>query len=47
MTATFELDGQEFMVLNGGSYFSFTEAVSFFVTCEMQAEVDYSWDKLC
>jgi predicted 3-demethylubiquinone-9 3-methyltransferase (glyoxalase superfamily) len=46
MTATFELDGQEFMALNGGLLFTFTEAISFFVNCETQAEVDELWDKL-
>ena len=46
MTATFELDGQEFMVLNGGPLFTFTEAISFFVNCETQAEVDELWEKL-
>ncbi len=46
MTATFELDGQEFMALNGGPLFTFTEAISFFVNCETQAEVDELWAKL-
>ena len=46
MTATFELDGQEFMALNGGPIFAFTEAISFFVNCETQAEVDELWGKL-
>jgi predicted 3-demethylubiquinone-9 3-methyltransferase (glyoxalase superfamily) len=46
MSATFELEGQEFFALNGGPQFPFTEAVSFFVKCETQAEVDYFWDKL-
>jgi predicted 3-demethylubiquinone-9 3-methyltransferase (glyoxalase superfamily) len=46
MTATFWLRGQEFMVLNGGPKFGFTEAISFFVKCETQAEVDDLWDKL-
>ena len=45
MTATFELDGQEFMALNGGPLFTFTEAISFFVNCETQAEVDELWDE--
>jgi hypothetical protein len=40
MTGTFELAGQQFMALNGGPYFKFTEAISFFVHCETQAEVD-------
>jgi len=46
MTATFQLDGQEFIALNGGPHFKFTEAVSFVVSCETQAEVDYYWEKL-
>ena len=46
MTATFVLNGQEFMVLNGGPEFKFTEAISFFVNCETQAEVDELWQKL-
>jgi predicted 3-demethylubiquinone-9 3-methyltransferase (glyoxalase superfamily) len=46
MIATFELNGQEFMALNGGPHFTFTEAISFFVSCEMQAEVDELWEKL-
>ena len=46
MTASFQLDGQEFIALNGGPHFKFTEAVSFVVNCETQEEVDYYWDKL-
>lgn len=46
MTASFQLDGQELMALNGGPYFKFTEAISLFVNCETQAEVDELWDKL-
>lgn len=46
LTATFELEGQEFMVLNGGPQFSFTPAISFFVNCETQKEVDELWEKL-
>lgn len=46
MTAIFELNGQEFMVLNGGPQFKFTEAISLFVSCETQEEVDYLWNKL-
>jgi len=46
MTVEFELDGQEFVGLNGGPNFKFTEAVSFVVNCETQEEVDYFWDKL-
>jgi predicted 3-demethylubiquinone-9 3-methyltransferase (glyoxalase superfamily) len=45
MTATFELDGQVFTVLNGGPMFKFSPATSFVVHCETQAEVDYYWDK--
>ena len=43
MTVTFELDGQEFMALNAGPQFKFNEAVSFFVNCETQEEVDELW----
>ena len=46
MTGTFQLDGQEFMALNGGPYFKFTEAISLFVNCETQEEVDELWEKL-
>jgi predicted 3-demethylubiquinone-9 3-methyltransferase (glyoxalase superfamily) len=46
MSVNFELEGQEFIALNGGPHFSFTPAVSFFVTCETQEEVDAFWDKL-
>jgi predicted 3-demethylubiquinone-9 3-methyltransferase (glyoxalase superfamily) len=46
MTASFFLDGQEFVALNGGPLFKFTEAVSFVVRCETQAEVDEYWEKL-
>jgi predicted 3-demethylubiquinone-9 3-methyltransferase (glyoxalase superfamily) len=46
MTATFRLDGQQFIALNGGPQFKFTEAVSFSINCETQQEVDYYWDKL-
>jgi len=46
MTATFVLNGQEFMALNGGPHFKFTEAISFFVHCETQEEVDELWEKL-
>ncbi|MEZ2127025.1 MULTISPECIES: VOC family protein [unclassified Sinorhizobium] len=45
-TASFELEGQKFMGLNGGPHFTFNEAVSFFVSCADQAEVDYYWDRL-
>ena len=46
MTVSFELDGQEFVALNGGPRFKFTEAVSFVVNCETQKEIDYYWEKL-
>jgi len=46
MSATFELEGQKFMALNGGPMFSFTEAISFYVDCETQEEVDMFWEKL-
>lgn len=46
MSVTFELEGQKFMGLNAGPQFKFTEAVSFFVSCETQKEVDALWEKL-
>ena len=46
MTGTFELDGQEFMALNGGPEFTFDEAISFQVNCESQEEVDDYWTRL-
>jgi predicted 3-demethylubiquinone-9 3-methyltransferase (glyoxalase superfamily) len=46
LTVEFELNGQDFIGLNGGPMFKFTEAVSFFVNCNDQAEVDYYWNKL-
>jgi predicted 3-demethylubiquinone-9 3-methyltransferase (glyoxalase superfamily) len=46
LTVTFELDGQKFTALNGGPTFKFTEAVSFVVRCDSQAEVDEYWAKL-
>lgn len=46
MTGTFQLEGQNFMALNGGPQFTFTEAISLFVNCETQAEVDDLWKKL-
>jgi len=46
MTVTFELGGQEFMALNGGPQFKFTEAISFMVHCETQEEADELWEKL-
>ena len=46
MVATFRLDGQEFMALNGGPQVRFTEAVSFQIDCASQEEVGYFWDRL-
>ena len=46
MTLAFQLDGQDFVALNGGPYFKFTEAISFVVNCESQDEIDYYWEKL-
>jgi predicted 3-demethylubiquinone-9 3-methyltransferase (glyoxalase superfamily) len=46
MTVAFELDGQEFVALNGGPDFSFSEAISFIVNCETQEEVDTYWETL-
>jgi len=46
MTASFELEGTEFTALNGGPIFKFTEAVSFWIACKNQEEVDYYWEKL-
>jgi predicted 3-demethylubiquinone-9 3-methyltransferase (glyoxalase superfamily) len=46
LTVKFELNGQEFVGLNGGPKFKFTEAVSFAIYCETQKEIDYYWEKL-
>ena len=46
MTGTFQIDGQEFFVLNGGPQYKFTPAISLFVNCETQQEVDDLWEKL-
>ncbi len=46
MTVAFELEGQPFVALNGGPLFNFTEAVSFQIPCDTQAEVDHFWDAL-
>ena len=46
LTVSFRLEGQEFTALNGGPHFKFSEAISFVVRCETQAEVDRYWDKL-
>jgi predicted 3-demethylubiquinone-9 3-methyltransferase (glyoxalase superfamily) len=46
MSVTFELDGQQFIALNGGPQFTFSPAISFFVRCATQEEVDELWEKL-
>ncbi|WNM64228.1 VOC family protein [Candidatus Nitrospira neomarina] len=46
MTITFQLDGQEFLALNGGPHFTFTEAISFIINCASQEEVNELWEKL-
>jgi predicted 3-demethylubiquinone-9 3-methyltransferase (glyoxalase superfamily) len=46
MAATFELAGQQFIALNGGVHYRFSPAISFFVSCESQAEIDAYWDRL-
>ena len=46
MTVAFQLDGQEFVALNGGPHFKFTEAISFVINCKTQEEVGYYWAKL-
>ena len=46
MTVEFEIEGQRFVALNGGTYFKINEAVSFMVSCETQDEIDYFWEKL-
>lgn len=46
MTVDFELNGQRFTGINGGSEFKFDEAISFLINCEDQDEVDYYWEKL-
>lgn len=46
ISATFLLNGQEFMALNGGPMFKFTEAISLFVKCDTQTEIDSMWEKL-
>jgi predicted 3-demethylubiquinone-9 3-methyltransferase (glyoxalase superfamily) len=46
MNANFQLNGQDFIALNGGPVYTFSEAISFFVNCETQAEVDHLWEKL-
>jgi predicted 3-demethylubiquinone-9 3-methyltransferase (glyoxalase superfamily) len=46
MSATFQLEGQQFYALNGGPHFKFTEAISLYVNCQTQEEVDELWNKL-
>jgi len=46
MSAHFEIEGQRFMGLNGGPHFKFNEAVSFFISVQTQAEIDYYWEAL-
>ncbi len=46
MTANFLLEGQEFVALNGGPVFTFSQAISFVVNCETQEEVDRYWEEL-
>jgi predicted 3-demethylubiquinone-9 3-methyltransferase (glyoxalase superfamily) len=46
MIVSFQLDGQEFMALNGGPHFTFTPAISFFVTCTTEQEIDELWNRL-
>ncbi len=46
LVARFELDGQEFMILNGGAGFPFTEAISLSITCKTQEEIDFYWNAL-
>ena len=46
MIVSFELDGQEFVAMNGGPAFKFNEAISFVVNCDTQDEIDYYWEKL-
>lgn len=46
LTVDFQLNGQDFMALNGGSVFKFNESISFVVNCDTQDEIDYLWEKL-
>lgn len=46
MTSKFQIEGQEFIALNGGPEFKFTPAISFVINCENQEEIDYYWEKL-
>jgi len=45
-SGSFEIDGQKFLVFNGGSYFKFSEGISLFINCDTQEEVDELWEKL-
>src|SRR4051794_3792227 len=47
LTLSFELDGQDFVALNGGPHYKFSPAISFVVNCDTQEEIDYYWDRLC
>lgn len=46
MTVAFRLFGQDYVALNGGPHFTFTEAISLVINCETQEEIDYYWEKL-
>src|ERR671918_664833 len=46
MTVEFQIEGQDFVALNGGPQFKFTEAISFVIECENQKEIDYYWERL-
>ena len=46
IATTFQLNGQDFIALNGGPHFKFTPAISFFIHCKTQAEIDHYWEKL-
>jgi predicted 3-demethylubiquinone-9 3-methyltransferase (glyoxalase superfamily) len=46
MTVAFQIEGQDFVALNGGPHFKFTEAVSFMIECETQKDIDYHWERL-
>ncbi|AUD04524.1 VOC family protein [Spirosoma pollinicola] len=47
LSVNFQINGQEFVALNGGPHFTFSDGISLFVNCETQEEVDEYWDKLC
>jgi predicted 3-demethylubiquinone-9 3-methyltransferase (glyoxalase superfamily) len=46
MTVAFQIEGQDFVALNGGPHFKFTEAISFVIECDNQKEIDYYWERL-